>query len=431
MKDIKDQYLSIYRLLLLLLAVMIPVFGLVFSYDNPNVNAPAYFREILTPLGLVLLLASYKVGWVKNNMQLFMLGLYLFIVVWQLNVLEMNKFNPNNVFGFLVVVSAMTMGFESRKIFIWFISFLFVLMCFFITFNEVVGISKLIFIVSLLSLLVISFLVNNRKFKAESSVAEFTAQLKEKNKEITDSIAYGKRIQNAILPNKDLVRKYFPDSFVLYKPKDIVAGDFYWMEQVGEHILFAVADCTGHGVPGAMVSVVCNGALNRAVREFKLTSPGKVLDKVTDLVIEAFRHSDDTFRDGMDIALCSWDLATGEILYSGANNPVYVVKTKEKKIIAYPPSKQPIGAYDKRKPFEDAKLDLEKNDMLYLFTDGMADQFGGPKGKKFKYKKFKELLVSISNRSSKEKKDDVEAIFESWRGDMEQVDDICIVGICV
>jgi len=428
-KDIKDQYLSIYRLLLFLLAVMIPLFGLAFSYGNPEAVSPPLFKEILAPVGILILIASYKSTWVQKNMQNIMLVLYVIVVIWQLFVLKMNKFNPNNDLGFLVVVSAITVGFESRKIFISFISILFVLMTSFVLLNEVEGISKLIFIITVFSVLFISFLVNNRKFKAEASVAEFTAQLKEKNKEITDSIAYGKRIQNAILPNKDLVKKYFPNSFVLYKPKDIVAGDFYWMEQVGDHVLFAVADCTGHGVPGAMVSVVCNGALNRAIREFKLTTPSDILDKTTDLVVEAFSQSDDMVKDGMDISLCSWNLKTGDFWYSGANNPIYLVKGKEKKIEAYLPDKQPIGQFDKRKPFTNVKVNFEKNDTLYLFTDGMVDQFGGPKGKKLKHKNFKELLLSINNRSPKEKKSDIDNIFEDWRGEMEQVDDVCIVGI--
>jgi len=428
-KDIKDQYLSIYRLLLFLLAVMIPLFGLAFAYGNPEAISPPFFKEVLAPVGILILIASYKSSWVKDNMQNIMLILYVAVIVWQLFVLKMNKFNPNNDLGFLVVVSAITVGFESRRIFIYFISILFVLMTSFVLLNEAEGISKLIFIITVFSVLFISFLVNNRKFKAEKSVGEFTAQLKEKNKEITDSIAYGKRIQNAILPNKELVKKYFPDSFVLYKPKDIVAGDFYWMEQVGDHVLFAVADCTGHGVPGAMVSVVCNGALNRSVREFALTSPADILDKTTILVEEAFSQSDDMVKDGMDIALCSWNLKTGEFMFSGANNPVYLVKGKEKTIESFLPDKQPIGQFDKRKPFTNVKIDFEKNDTLYLFTDGMVDQFGGPKGKKFKHKNFKELLISINNRTPKEKKSDIDKIFESWRGDMEQVDDVCVVGI--
>lgn len=429
MKDIKEQYLSIYRLLLFLLAVMIPLFGIGFTYGNPEAISPPLFKEILAPVGIFILIASYKFSWVKRNMQSIMLVLYIAVVVWQLFVLKMNKFNPNNDLGFLVVISAITVGFESRKIFILFISILFVLMTSFVLVNEVEGISKLIFIITVFSVLFISFLVNNRKFKAESSVGKFTAQLKEKNKEITDSISYGKRIQTAILPNKDLVKKYFPDSFVLYKPKDIVAGDFYWMQQVGDYILFAVADCTGHGVPGAMVSVVCNGALNRAIREFKLTAPSAILDKTTDLVIEAFSQSDEMVQDGMDISLCSWNLKTGDFWFSGANNPIYLVKGKEKKIEIFSSDKQPVGRFDKRKPFTNVKVEFEKNDTLYLFTDGFVDQFGGPKGKKFKRKKFKELLLSINNKSSKDKKSYIDNIFERWKGDLEQVDDVCVVGI--
>ena len=178
MKDIKDQYLSIYRLLLFLLAVMIPLFGLAFAYGNPEAVSPPLFKEILAPVGIFILIASFKFSWVKRNMQIIMLVLYVVVVIWQLFVLKMNKFNPNNDMGFLVVISAITLGFESRKIFISFISILFVLMTAFVLLNEVEGISKLIFIITVFSVLFISFLVNNRKFKAESSVGEFTAQLK-------------------------------------------------------------------------------------------------------------------------------------------------------------------------------------------------------------------------------------------------------------
>lgn len=427
MKDLKAQYLSIYRLLCFLLAVMIPLFGLAFSYGNPDALSPPFFKEILAPTGILLIIASYKVDWVKKNMQKIMIGLYVVVIYWQLLVLGMNKFNPNNILGFLVIVFGITVGFENKKLFIWFISCLFVLITSFVLINEVEGISRLIFIITMFSTLLMAFLIHDRKFRAEATVLEFTNQITEKNKEITDSIIYGKRIQEAILPNKGHVRKFFPESFVVYIPKDIVAGDFYWMEHINDHVLFAVADCTGHGVPGALVSVVCNNALNRAVREYNLTNPGEILDKTTDLVIETFIQSDDTMRDGMDIALCSYNLKTKELCYSGANNPLYIVRGSELQEIR--PDKQPVGKYAERSDFSLQNVPIEQGDSIYLFTDGFADQFGGIKGKKFKYKAFKDLILNVSNESVKIQKDKIERVFEKWKGDIEQVDDVCIIGI--
>ena len=183
MKDLKSQYLSIYRLLCFLLAVMIPLFGLAFSYGNPDALSPPLFKEILAPTGILLIFASYKSNWVRDNMQYIMIVLYVVVIVWQLLVLGMNKFNPNNILGFLVIVFGITVGFESRKLFIWFISLLFLLITSFALISEVEGISRLIFIITMFSTLLMSFLIHHRKFKAESKVVEFTNQLTQKNKE--------------------------------------------------------------------------------------------------------------------------------------------------------------------------------------------------------------------------------------------------------
>jgi len=253
------------------------------------------------------------------------------------------------------------------------------------------------------------------------------SEIEEKNKEITASISYAKRIQSAILPDNKLVDSYLKESFILYKPKDIVAGDFYWMDVVGKTVLFAAADCTGHGVPGAMVSVVCNNALNRAVREFGLVKPSDILDKVTDLVIEQFEKSDEDVKDGMDIALCSLN---GNILeYSGANNPLWIVRNGE--LLETRPVKQPVGKFDSREPFMNHVLELEEADTIYIFSDGYIDQFGGPKGKKLKAKPFRELLSTFQDESMESQKRLLNDQFENWRGDLEQIDDVCIIGVRV
>jgi len=268
--------------------------------------------------------------------------------------------------------------------------------------------------------------------KVEERTLEIVQQkalVEEKNKDILDSINYAKRLQDAILPPLSLIREFFPESFVLYKPKDIVAGDFYWMEHTGDSVLIAAADCTGHGVPGALVSVVCSNALNRTVKEFHITEPGKILDKVRELVLETFEKSDSNVQDGMDISLCCINTKTKEIRWSGAHNPLWYIQSGE--IHELSPDKQPIGKIDKPQPFSTHTLDPQKGDILYLFTDGYADQFGGPKGKKFRYKRLNEMLLANAGMLMDEQKYILETTLSEWKGSLDQVDDVLIIGIRV
>jgi serine phosphatase RsbU (regulator of sigma subunit) len=271
--------------------------------------------------------------------------------------------------------------------------------------------------------------------------------LEEKNKEIFDSILYAKRLQEAILPSNKLLNKYLPNSYVFYKPKDIVAGDFYWMDTFAKDdfgnylkpldsevnpadcIIFAVADCTGHGVPGAMISIFCSNALNRAIKEFYLLDPGNILDKVRSLVIETFEKSDMEVRDGMDISLCVFNFKTFELYWAGANNPLWLVRNQE--MIEYKPDRQPIGKFDNPTNFKTHKIKLEKGDKFYIFSDGLADQFGGQKGKKLKTGKMRELIMAQQSNSMQMQFDIMDKFFEMWKGNLEQVDDICVIGVSV
>ncbi len=250
-----------------------------------------------------------------------------------------------------------------------------------------------------------------------------------KNKEITDSITYAKRIQEAILPAGSLLLSSLKDAFVLYKPKDIVAGDFYWLEEKNDKILLAAADCTGHGVPGAMVSVVCNNALNRAVREFDLEQPGQILNKVRDIVIETFNKSGEDVKDGMDIALVSLKFYGDKAIleFSGANNSLFIMSNGALNVIAA--DQQPIGKYALTESFTNHSVELKKGDTFYIFTDGYIDQFGGEKGKKLKFQGFIEILNQIQNDSMKEQKKKMDDYFNEWRGELEQVDDVCVIGV--
>jgi serine phosphatase RsbU (regulator of sigma subunit) len=251
--------------------------------------------------------------------------------------------------------------------------------------------------------------------------------VEQKNKDILDSINYAKRIQNAILPSMVVWKQHLPDSFVLYLPKDVIAGDFYWMEVAVNYIYVAAADCTGHGIPGAMVSVVCANALTKAVLEEKLTETDQILNKTRELVIEKLT-SEDNIRDGMDICLIRMDKHTNQIQYSGANRPLYVIK--DGTLEEYKPDKQPIGRYDDMNPFSKQEFLLQKGNMLFLTTDGYADQFGGEKGKKIGTRAFKDLMVKISALPNcDEQKNELANYFHKWKGREEQMDDVTVIGI--
>ena len=255
--------------------------------------------------------------------------------------------------------------------------------------------------------------------------------VQEKNREMLDSIEYAKRIQTAILPPPRVVKSYLQDSFILYLPKDIVAGDFYWMETIENQVYLAACDCTGHGVPGAMVSVVCNNALSRAVNEFALRMPGDIFDKTRELVVENFAKSDDDVKDGMDASLCVLDLANLKLRWAGANNPLWIYRATGNAMEEIKANKQPIGKGYDFESFTSHDVSLQKGDIVYLFTDGYADQFGGEKNKKLTRAKFRELLVNIAQLPMDEQRDKLLSYHNQYRGIQEQVDDICVIGVRV
>lgn len=283
---------------------------------------------------------------------------------------------------------------------------------------------------SLVLVLVFALFVFNRlRFtRKQNKIIEEQKNLVEgKQKEVLSSITYAKRLQEAILPPDHYVKTYLPSSFIFYKPKDIVAGDFYWMERRDDILFIAAADCTGHGVPGAMVSVICSNALNRAVLELGITEPGKILDKTRELVLETFSRSDKEVKDGMDISLATINTNTKEIKWSGANNPLWYISNG--KLIEVKANKQAIGKTDNPLPFTTHSFQLNKGDSFYLSTDGYADQFGGVNGKKLKKKALKEMLLQNSLLSPTQQKEKLESSFNNWMGTLEQIDDVCMIGV--
>ncbi len=256
--------------------------------------------------------------------------------------------------------------------------------------------------------------------------------IEEINQEIMASINYAKRIQTTILPSEKTLNEQLGDHFVYFKPRDIVSGDFYWcVNHVDQDVVWiAAADCTGHGVPGAFVSFVCHKALNECVNDHHITEPAAVLDKATELVESAFGGGvSEDVKDGMDIALCKITLSTKKMEFAGAHNPAYVVRKGE--LMEFKGDRQPIGAYEYRKPFNGHQIDLQESDMVYLASDGFLDQFGGPKNKRYQSKRFREFLVSISALKPADQQTKLESELIAWQGDEQQIDDVLVMGIRV
>jgi len=255
-------------------------------------------------------------------------------------------------------------------------------------------------------------------------------KLEDLYKDVTDSIRYAKRLQYSILPPNEFIRKVCPESFVLFKPKDIVSGDFYWFFETEGKSLVAAVDCTGHGVPGAFMSLVGANGLNAAVKEHHNITPGLILNELNKFVSDSLNKGseDNSVRDGMDLSLCSIDYKKMEVAFSGANNPLYIIRNEE--FIIVKADKFAIGSFEPgSKEYTTSIVPIEKGDVLYLFSDGYADQFGGEKGKKFLYKQFRDNLLAIHKLTMNQQHDMLKKDIENWQGSYEQVDDILVIGI--
>jgi serine phosphatase RsbU (regulator of sigma subunit) len=275
-------------------------------------------------------------------------------------------------------------------------------------------------------------LANKQLNEKNNLIEEQKKAVEEKNTDITNSINYAKRIQEAILPAKELKYVLFPDAFVLFQPKDIVSGDFYWFAEKNNKRLISAIDCTGHGVPGAFMSMIGNAFLHEAVNEEGITEPGLILNELRTNIITSLKQSEvaDSTKDGMDMALLSFNANNSKVEFAGANNPLWLIRNGV--CVEYKGDKRPIGYYmGKGLPFTNNVIDLVKGDTLYVFTDGFADQFGGPNGKKYKYKQLKDDLLSIQHLSMAEQELFLLNKFNSWKGNLEQVDDVCVIGVRV
>lgn len=258
-------------------------------------------------------------------------------------------------------------------------------------------------------------------------------EIKVKNTEIIDSITYAERIQKAIMKIEAHESEKLPQHFILFKPKDIVSGDFYWVKEVNGMLYLAVADCTGHGVPGALMSMLGISLLNDILNDSNGISPGDLLTQLRARIIIELNQSEheQASKDGMDISLIKLDLKNGQAEWAGANNPLWIVRKNDDNIEEMKPNKEPISYYAEMNEFANNSVQLNKGDSFYLFSDGYPDQFGGDKGKKLKYKAFKNLIVMNTNKEMETQKILLNTFFENWKGDFDQIDDICVFGVKV
>jgi len=255
--------------------------------------------------------------------------------------------------------------------------------------------------------------------------------IEEKQKEILDSINYAKRIQFSLLASENLLNQNLPEHFVLFKPKDVVSGDFYWATPTNEGFIYITSDCTGHGVPGAFMSLLNISKLSQAINENKITRPDLILNNIRSEIIRALNaEGSEESKDGMDAILCKLDIKNMKLQYAAANNSFYIIRNNE--LLICNADKMPVGkGHDDSISFSFNEIDLKKGDIIYTLTDGYADQFGGPKGKKFKYKPLENILLSIHALPMKEQNILLNQKFEDWKAQLEQVDDVLIIGVRV
>jgi serine phosphatase RsbU (regulator of sigma subunit) len=291
----------------------------------------------------------------------------------------------------------------------------------------------LLMVVVLSFLCIIGGVFAYRKIRRSNKlISQQKSLVEEKQKEILDSINYARRIQFALLASDQLLSAHLPEYFVLFKPKAVVSGDFYWATALGDELLLLTGDCTGHGVPGAFMSLLNITKVSQVINEKNITRPDHVLNEVRREIISVLNPNGHTEQssDGMDAVLYKIDLKNKQLEYAAANNTFYIIRNGE--VLHCKADKMPVGkGHDDSVLFSYNQLKLEKDDVIYTFSDGYADQFGGPVGKKFKYKQLEELFLKIYNEPMNRQKQLLEEQFEKWRGDLEQVDDVCIIGVRV
>jgi serine phosphatase RsbU (regulator of sigma subunit)/rhodanese-related sulfurtransferase len=410
------------------------IWGWIYIYNDltlPGLIPLSY--GIISLISIVLFLAFQNFNFFRFSQILLILLLPFFLQI------SLGGFVPSSSVILWTVISPLSaMAFyEVKQSILWFIAFVFVVVAAYFVNDHLPGyfnwnISKTfnngMFLMNLVGVSLIVYLLQyyvfNKHVELKKSIEEKSAVIRENSKEITDSIYYAKRIQNTLLANENLLRSNLTDHFILYKPKDIVSGDFYWAAARNNKFYLAACDSTGHGVPGAFMSLLNISLLNEAVNERNILSPDEICGHVRTKLIESV--SQEGGQDGMDGVLVCLDADRKTLSFAAAHNAPILIRNNE--VIEFEADKMPIGKGERTEDFKQQTVDVKAGDIFYLFTDGYTDQFGGPKGKKFKYKQMRALLQSICNQSLAEQKRILDAVVGNWKGQAEQTDDILVIG---
>jgi serine phosphatase RsbU (regulator of sigma subunit) len=421
------------------IATIIGVFFWILMYlQNPNDLTGLLTVAFFLPLNALGLFLFRKKGSFIFSSHFFC-GIFFLVMTFQ-PLTTGGIFSPDMPTIYIIPIFAMIMGNIRIGLFYAFVSLLVLIGYLVLGFKDTahyLGLTTKLtpdyfFFNLALNMMVILFLVfrnENLRLKILDKLRVSNRIISEKSKEVTDSITYAKRIQAAILPEDRVVKNLLPDSFVLYLPKDIVSGDFYWITEKNGFQFLAIADCTGHGVPGALMSVIGVNQLNTSVQEKAIVNPSGILEELDKNVSKILNQNKNEIRDGMDIAILKINLKDKSLEFASANRPLYYVKNKT--LTEIKPSKFPVGGieFDKEKKFESVHLQLQEGDMVYLSTDGYADQFGGEKNKKITTKKIKSMLESISAQQLSEQEQYLLEFFNTYKTGYEQTDDVLIAGI--
>lgn len=435
-EDVKSS-----KLLILIISIFCSFCALIWSLIYYSIFGFGLITSLPLFFALIIILAIFLSNFYKNHYILIhtqIIGISLIPLLNQWSIGSMNQSGFVLAWSFLSPIAALIF-LTKRESYYWIGVFTFTLIFSIVFEPKLLGYAvqvsantrKLFYIMNISAPAFITFLAA-RYFVNEQNNQNNQNQIlnsitKAKNDEIISSIEYAKRLQESILPNRQRRLRLFPESFVFNRPKDIVSGDFFWMEEMDDIVYVAVADCTGHGVPGAMVSIICMNALERAIKEFKLVQTGEILDKVSDLVVQTFIRSKKNVKDGMDISLLSINKKSRQIQWSGANNQlIYFI---DNTLHTLKPDRQAVGFNVYRKVFTSHSIEYKDNTTFYLFTDGYLDQFGGVKDKKFTIKQFRLKLTQSVEKSPKSQKAALNRAFEDWKGKNEQVDDVCVLGL--
>lgn len=419
------------NLIILTVSVIYTVLGLIFGY---HLAAAVTFYSITSNLLCFFLVARKK--YIASFHYAVVYGLIFLSAFSVLFGLE-----TNSHYYFLFLPIAVSLFFDKEKTIItYFIICVIVLVMnvgyvsmrepfYFVEGNlALLAFPNLVFIMILIFLAIRVFRSENQRYATQ--IEEQKASIEEKNKDITDSITYAKRIQRALLTSESIFDRSLKEYFIYYEPKDIVSGDFYWATTAPDgSFLLLTGDCTGHGVPGAFMSLLNISMVNEIVNVRGITDPSAILNAQREGLIASLNPegSAEVSRDGMDCSLCRFDFSNKKLTIAGANNPVWIVRDGQ--LTELKTDKQPVGLHEGgQKDFTIQHIDLRSGDMIYTLTDGFADQFGGDKGKKYKYSRLKELLSQIAGRTVADQKFIVEKEFRDWKREYDQVDDVLLIG---